>query len=411
MKTKKIQINASPHPGQKAVHENPARFKVLAAGRRWGKTRLGVNECLGVAAAGGRAWWVAPTYKMAAVGWRPLHRMGIQIGAEVRRVDRQIMLPNGGEVTVRSADNPDTLRGEGLDFAVLDECAFISESAWTEAIRPALSDRKGKAMFISTPKGRNWFFRLYQHGQTGDPAWQSWKLPTEYNPHIDKEEIEAARQSLPEMIFRQEYLAQFLENEGAVFRNISNCMDADKKATIEHHTDYDERGEIIRYHNLMAGIDWGKQNDFTVISIGCADCNVEVARDRFNQIDYSFQRKRIMSLLDEWKVNTGLAETNAMGDPILEQLQADGAPLEGFQTTAQTKPQLIENLALALEREEWQFQEDPIWTGELEAYERKISATTGRSSYSAPEGLHDDTVIARALMVMSGTYGYHGIYV
>src|SRR3989304_1763613 len=101
MQTQTIQINAKPHPGQAAVHEHPARFKVLAAGRRWGKTRLGVHECLDVASAGGRAWWVAPNYKMGEVGWRPLRVMGGKIGAEVRRVDRHIVLPNGGEVTVR----------------------------------------------------------------------------------------------------------------------------------------------------------------------------------------------------------------------------------------------------------------------------------------------------------------------
>src|SRR3990172_3671438 len=160
--TTTIQINAHPHPGQRMVHRHPARFKILAAGRRWGKTRLGVNECLDVAARGGRAPWVAPTYKMSEVGWRPIRRIGTKINAEVRKVDRQIILPGGGEVTVRSADNPDSLRGEGLDFIVLDECAFIVEEAWTEVLRPALSDRQGKAMFISTPKGRNWFWRHWQ---------------------------------------------------------------------------------------------------------------------------------------------------------------------------------------------------------------------------------------------------------
>jgi len=90
--------------------------------------------------------------------------MGAKIGAEVRKVDRQIILPMGGEVTVRSADDPDSLRGEGLDFVVMDECAFMQENAWIEALRPALSDRQGRAMFISTPKGRNWFWRIWQRG-------------------------------------------------------------------------------------------------------------------------------------------------------------------------------------------------------------------------------------------------------
>ena len=370
------------------VHSHPARFKVLSAGRRWGKTRLGVHECLDVASQGGRAWWVAPNYKMGEVGWRPLRKMASKIGAEIRKVDRQIVFPNGGDVTVRSADNPDTLRGDGLDFVVMDECAFTAEEAWTEALRPALSDRKGKAVFISTPKGRNWFWRMYQRGLDGGGEWQSWQLPTSDNPYIDPSEIEAARAMLPEVIFEQEYLAVFLEGEGSVFRNIAACMNAPLTTPKEHSG-----------HHIIAGVDWGKQSDFTAISIGCVTCRQEVARDRFNKIDYHFQRGRLESLMAPWKVTRITAESNSMGEPIIEELQRSGMPVVSFQTTAQSKPALIENLALTLERAEWQFQDDAIWTGELEAYERKVSPVTGRSQYSAPDGLHDDTVIARALMV------------
>ena len=96
-----ITLKANPHPGQAEVHNHPARFKVVDAGRRWGKTRLGVNECIDVAARGGRAWWVSPSYKTSEVGWRPLRRIGAKIGAEVRFGDRQVNLPGGGSVTVR----------------------------------------------------------------------------------------------------------------------------------------------------------------------------------------------------------------------------------------------------------------------------------------------------------------------
>jgi len=389
-----ITISAKPHPGQAAVHNHPARFKVLAAGRRWGKTRLGVNECLDVASKGGRAWWVSPSYKTANVGWRPLRRMGAKIGAEVRKVDRQIILPTGGEVTVRSADDPDSLRGEGLDFVVMDECAFMQENAWIEALRPALSDRQGRAMFISTPKGRNWFWRIWQRG-LDDGEYHSWQLPTSDNPYIAPEEIEASRESLPELTFEQEYLAVFLEHEGAVFRNISACLGAPIVTPDDHSN-----------HRIIVGVDWGKQADFTAISVGCADCHVELAIDRFNQIDYAFQRKRLQALAEKWSATQIQAESNAMGEPVIEELVRSGLPVRGFQTTASSKPPLIENLALVFEREEWQFINDPIWTAELEAYERKVSPVTGRSQYSSPEGMHDDTVIARALMVNAASVWY-----
>jgi hypothetical protein len=108
-------------------------------------------------------------------------------------------------------------------------------------------------------------------------------------------------------------------------------------------------------------------------------------------------------MYDLWKPGSILAESNSMGEPIIEQLQADGLPVKGFETTGTSKPPLIENLALTIERAEWKFQPDPIWTAELEAYERKVSPNTGRSTYSAPEGVHDDTVMARALMVWEGS--------
>lgn len=395
-----ITIRANPHPGQAAVHDHPARFKVLAAGRRWGKTRLGVNECLDVAAHGGRAWWIAPTYKMSEVGWRPLRRIAQQAGWEIRKVDKQIILPGYGEVTVRSADNPDTLRGEGLNFAVLDECAYMQEATWTEAIRPALSDRQGAAMFISTPAARNWFWRLWQYGQENHTDWQSWRLPTSDNPYIPPDEIEAAQESLPELIFEQEYLAVFLENAGVVFRNIGPCLAAPLNPKPKTHEG----------HKKVGGLDWGKHKDFTAVSIGCVDCKQEIARDRFNQIDYAFQRDRIKVLHNRWAVNSWLAESNAMGEPNIEQMQRDGIPVMPFQTTASTKPPLVENQALVFEREEWQYQNDPIWTGELEAYERKVSPVTGRSQYSAPEGMHDDTVIARCLMTWQAVNGVMQIF-
>jgi hypothetical protein len=322
------------------------------------------------------------------VGWRPLRLMGVKIGAEVRKVDRQVVLPNGGMVGVRSADDPNSLRGEGLDFVVLDECAFMAEAAWTEALRPALSDRQGKALFISTPKGRNWFWRLYQRGLDDGREWMAFRFPTSTNPYIAQKEIDDAQAMLPEAIFEQEYLAEFLEGEGAVFRNIAACLYGGGEKPEDHAG-----------HKIVAGVDWGKQADFTAISVGCATCHKELALDRFNQIDYHFQRGRLEAICSKWNVGLIMAESNAMGEPIIEELQRSGLSVTGFQTTATSKPPLIESMALAFEREEWHWLDDPISKGELEAYERVISMTTGRSSYGAPEGLHDDTVIARALML------------
>jgi len=209
------------HSGQREVALHPGRFKVLACGRRWGKTRLGTALCIQTALAGGRAWWVAPSYKMGAVGWRGLRMLAQQIpGVDVSLGERMVTFPGGGTAQVRSADDPQSLRGEGLDFAVLDECAYMREAAWSEALRPTLSDRKGGALFISTPRGLNWFRTLWMRGDNPEFLdWASWQFKTSDNPYIDKKEIEAAKRGLLSRIFRQEYEADFLaDNPGALWK-------------------------------------------------------------------------------------------------------------------------------------------------------------------------------------------------
>jgi len=378
------RVNVHPHQGQAEVHNSPARFKVLAAGRRWGKTRLGVNECLDVAAQGGRAWWVAPSYKTSEVGWRPLRRIGSKIGAEIRKVDRMINLPNGGSVQVRSADDPQSLRGEGLDFVVMDENAFMKEEAWTEALRPALSDRQGKALFISTPKGHNWFWRLFQRGQTGEDDFASFQFPTSSNPYIVKEEIEAARKSLPERIFQQEYLAMFLDDAGGVFRRVMEAATAE------------EQDLPLDNHEYVFGVDWGQMVDFTVIIVLDITTKSVAYIDRFNQIDYIVQSNRLKALVNRFRPTTILAEVNAMGQPIVERLLEDGLPVQPFTTTNATKAEIIRGLQNAFENGEIKILNDPNLIGELQAYEQERTPS-GLWKFGAPEGMHDDSVIALAL--------------
>lgn len=378
-------IKADPHAGQWEVHESSARFKVLDCGRRWGKTRLGVMECLTVAAQGGRAWWVAPSYKMSEVGWRPLRRMASQIpNAEIRKADRLVEFQNGGSVTIRSADNPDSLRGEGLDFCVMDECAFIHENAWSEVLRPALADRKGSALFISTPKGRNWFWRLWMRGQDESATdWSSWRFTSYENPYIANTEIDTAKESLPERIFRQEFLAEFIDDAGGVFRNVMACANAGEK---EPNTD----GEYL------FGVDFGKHNDFTVIVVMDLRTKAMVKIDRFNQIDYTVQVGRLQALAEQYRPTTIIAERNSMGDPLVEDLQRRGLPVQPFTTTNASKAQIIDELALAFERREISILNDVVLVGELQAYEME-RLPSGSFRYNAPSGMHDDTVMALAL--------------
>jgi len=341
-------------------------------------------ECFDAASAGGRAWWVSPSYKMSEVGWRPIRSIGARIGAEVRLGDRQVNMPGGGTIAVRSADNPDSLRGEGLDFVVLDECAFIQERAWAEALRPALSDRKGRAMFIGTPAGRNWFWRLWTRGQSDGVEWASWTFPTSDNPFIDPNEIEQARADLPERTFQQEYLAEFIDDAGGVFRGVMAAATAT------------EQDRATEGHEYAIGVDWGKYNDFTVLTVLDTHTRDVVALDRFNQIDYTIQLGRLQALAERFNPQTIIAERNSMGDPLIEQVRNMGLPVEAFTTTNASKADAINALALAFERGEIHIPPDPALIGELQAYEME-RLPSGLLRYNAPEGMHDDMVISLAL--------------
>lgn len=371
------------HSGQRAVWEDPARFHVLACGRRWGKSRLGALRCIAEALGGGRAWWVAPSYPMAAVGWRMIKRLAVQIpGVDVRQVDRLVELPTGGSVQVRSADKPDSLRGDGLDYLVMDECAFIKEEAWTEALRPALADRQGRALFISTPKGRNWFWRLWM-GADGEET-RAWQFTSYDNPFISAAEIDAAKAGLPERVFAQEFLAEFLDDAGGVFRRVVEAA----TATVQE--------QPVAGHDYAIGVDWGKVNDFTVLTVLDLTTSAVVYVDRFNQIDYQVQLGRLSGLVERFHPLTIIAERNSMGEPLIEQLQRSGLPVQAFQTTNATKTAAIEALALAFERGDISIIPDPHLIAELQAYEME-RLPSGLVRYGAPAGMHDDMVMSLAL--------------
>lgn len=373
------------HSAQRQVWDDPTRFHVMACGRRFGKSRLGSLLCVDYALRGKRAWWVAPSYPMASIGWRMLKRLAVQVpNVEVREVDRVITMPTGGTIQVRSADNPDSLRGEGLDYLVMDECAFIKEDAWSQALRPALSDRMGRALFISTPKGRNWFWRLWALGQQGGDEWHSWQFPTSSNPFIAASEIEAARAHLPERVFRQEYLAEFIDDAGGVFRRVMEAATATPQ----------ERA--VAGHSYVMGVDWGKHQDFSALAVLDLETRELVCLDRFNQIDYTVQTNRLKALAERFRPVNIVAESNAMGDPLIEQLRRDGLPVTPFQTTHATKTAAIDALALAFERGDIRIVPEAVLVNELQAYEMQ-RLPSGLLRYTAPAGMHDDTVMALAL--------------
>jgi hypothetical protein len=199
-------------PKQSVVYNDPSRFRVLVAGRRFGKSFLAIPELLRMADGPGKvAWYVAPTRHQAKDDlWRPLKAIAAPwMVGKPNESELSIDLRCGGRIALRSAENYDSLRGGGLDGLVLDEFADIAPEAWTEALRAKLSDRLGRALFIGTPEGRNHFYDLYQRGIAGEPGWASFQFTTLDGGNVTPEEIEAARRELDEKTFRQEYEASF----------------------------------------------------------------------------------------------------------------------------------------------------------------------------------------------------------
>lgn len=217
-----VELPIALHPGQEDIDRSDARFKVIACGRRFGKTLWGVGKCIQTSLGeGGRTWWVAPSYQIAREGWGYLRDWAYAYpGAEIRDGDMEVRWPGGGLTQIRTAHDPQSLRGAGLDGVVLDEAAFIHPEAWSEALRPALADRKGWAVFISTPHGHNWFWELYD-AASGLEDWQAWRKPSSDNPLIDPDEIRQAKRQLSPAAFAQEWEASFESVGNMVWDNFS----------------------------------------------------------------------------------------------------------------------------------------------------------------------------------------------
>jgi len=379
-----------------------ARLSLLAgvAGRRGGKTTGVAILAADMFMAGRHILEAAPTQDQTERFWEVVKQYfeepitaGFIYKNETKRV---LELPNGGRLRTKTAWDADTLRGDYADLLILDEFADMDFTAWDEVGAPMLLDNDGDAIFIGTPKRRNHFFRMYQTAIGDDTKrWDAWHFTSFDNPHLSREALAEITRDMTQAAYQQEIMAQFLEGEGAVFRNIDACMGAPLDVDPKDHAG----------HTILAGVDWAKSADYTAVSIGCRECQLEIARDRYNQVDYEFQTKRLQQICEKYNVKRFMVEMNSMGVPNFESLQRKGLPVIGFYTTATSKPPLVENLALALERAEWQFQDDPVWTGELEAYEMKMNPITNRTTYSAPDGMHDDTVMARALMLRAADSG------
>ena len=247
-----MELNFSLHPAQLLIFNNPARFKVVAAGRRFGKSYLSAITLLiealkeenefGYSLKNKEVWYIAPTFQQAKdIMWGLLKELGRDIIDKTLENTATIYLINGRKIQLKGSDRPDTLRGSGLSYVVLDEYAFMRPNVWEEIVFPTLADVKGSALFIGTPAGKNHFFDLYLEAQKDD-EWDRWHFNSTDNPILDAELIERARERMSAHAFRQEFEASFAASGSGIFKESMLTYSSDEPSEGDYYIAVDPAG-------------------------------------------------------------------------------------------------------------------------------------------------------------------------
>ena len=408
----KIELHAGQERVKRELLDGPARFVCFPAHRRWGKNFLCIYDALEQSRrlAGQKRglnpevmiWFVVPNYTLAEELWTDLKRMVPR--TDCRHVSNSkpysIDLHNGTHIAVRSADHPDDLVSAGIDLLYMVEAARMSEVAWL-TVRPTLvsQGRLGRAVFNSTPKGENWFSRIWRMCQDpAQPAWQGMRIPAyaadgsrhELSIMPEEEKLEEERRSYPDRWFRQEYMAEFLSGEGAVFRSVRERI---------------APPPCPPQSPIVAGVDVAKHRDFTVCTAFDGRGRM-LEMERMQQLPYAQQAERICGFLIRNRVEKVVVEGNGPGDPFCEMLERDmydrarefptSCRLVPFVTTAPNKRQMIDKLVVAFERATITILDDPQLVNEFEAFSM-VQTASGHERFSAPEGGFDDCVMSCAL--------------
>jgi len=389
--------------------ENPdVKYAMLLVGRQVGKTLLAENLLLKWALEhpNSTLMWVSPIYSQARKPFNDIINVlaGTPIIQSSNKSEYEIVLLNGSKLLFRSGEKADGLRGYTLDYLIIDEAAFIKDEVWNTILKPTILVKGKKVLFTSTPKGKNYLYSLATRGLDPDQKQYLTINGSSYdNPFIDKTELEEARKSLPENIFRQEILGEFVDSGGEVFSDIENYC-------VLHN--WQSRQNNLKYY---AGIDVGRQDDYSVLTIlNDAGEVVFIYRDRHKPWD------TILSEIKKYLVQynaTAFMEVNSIGDVLFEQLEKQYKNIHPFITTQTTKQDIIEDLIYELNKGELKLPSDELFPplyNELRTFTYAYSPSTRKVSYRAISGAHDDTIISLALALHSlrkkKTKGQYHIY-
>ncbi len=371
------------------IISSAAKYHVACVGRQFGKSMMAMNLALYWMINDGpvKVLWVSPVYSQTSKVQKELMQA---IGASglvknCNYSENYIALKNGSEIIFRSAEKYDNIRGLTVDYGILDEAAFMKEDAWKEAIRPVFMVRGKKVLFISTPKGKNWFYELFQYGRSNYFSnYQAYTGSSYDTPYIDKVEIEDAKKTLPPNVFEQEYLAKFIDSGGEVF------SDLDKNQFTQYPR---PNGKVY------CGIDLGKQEDFTVATFMDSTGRV-VDIYRANAQQWTTMVNEVIQRIKKWSA-TVMVEVNSIGDVIYEQIKQQWADTHPFVTTSKSKNEIIEGLILDINESTVMIPDGDLFPpllSELEVFTYDYNPKTRSIKYGHPTGLHDDCVISLAIV-------------
>lgn len=367
-----------PHKGQQEVIDSNARWRILLCGRRWGKSLVARIEAIKHMLKGNQVAYVTPTFDLAKTFYNLIvETLPDAIIKTNNKSELFIELITGGSIKFYSGEALERFRGHDYDFIIIDEAAFIPnlKEEWDSSIRPTLSDRMGTALFISTPKGKEFFFSLFQKGQERIEGYQSFHFASNTNPYFPQEEFEQAKASLPMIVFNQEYLAIAGENQNNPFGT-----DNINRNIIQ---------ELSTEPTVVYGIDLAKYNDYTVV-VGL-DINGKMTYyDRY-QLPWTLTQNRIEQLPSNI---LKVVDSTGVGDVVLENLYQTCQSISGFKFTTESKPKIIYQLIKDVEQGLISYNQ--ITADEMHVYEYKYSST-GHISFNAQAGYHDDSICALAI--------------
>ena len=407
----------------RVVADPTVQIVVVVLGRRAGKT-TGLTDILGNSALEKRGsyFWGAPTYDIGNIG-RKMFRQYFDPAVEHWResMPPEAKLLNGSEVLWRSFDRAGGAIGRGLEIAAIEEAARVKKQVIFEDLFPTIMDTGGKLVAITTPRGQaNWVYQWYLRAKAGEPGYAYIHGPSTENPTPQvRRFVEFARANMPESLFRQEIMAEFLEGEGSVFRNIAECACLedylDVPGTKTEETPYfdaddllfDDDGEPSGWEiggskilverpdgHYVVGCDIAKHVDYTVLYAMRIEDGQVHGTDRFHRLDWGTIKSRIVAFVKKWNAVCYLDATG-IGDPIYDDIAGEISVVP-YKFTSESKNALVVSLMTALEQREISFPNDDGLVAELESFEYE-STPSGRFRYSAPEGMHDDRVMALAL--------------